>query len=281
MINRTKCGVISITGFPNSGKSTLINSFVKSKISIVSHKVQTTQEAIKGIVNISENQLIFIDTPGMVRVRKHFNKKLSRSIMENENICDINLLIIDVAKKIEKKSFELMKELLDICDNNFLVLNKIDLIERSKLLEISKLVNEKLNFKKTFMISAKKGEGVKSLLNEILNFIPFKPWIFKNNKQSTDKDITFQISEITREKIFQLINKEIPYAVKIETSLQKNKKIYIIEQRILVKKTSHKSIIIGKMGDKIKEIGSRARLDIEKVLKSKVFLKLNVAMKSK
>mgnify|MGYP002061498029 FL=1 len=281
MINRTKCGVISITGFPNSGKSTLINSFVKSKISIVSHKVQTTQEAIKGIVNISENQLIFIDTPGMVRVRKHFNKKLSRSIMENENICDINLLIIDVAKKIEKKSFELMKELLDICDNNFLVLNKIDLIERSKLLEISKLINEKMNFKNTFMISAKKGEGVKFLLNEIINLIPFKPWIFKNKKQSTDKDIIFQISEITREKIFQLINKEIPYTVKIETSLQKNKKIYIIEQRILFKKTSHKSIIIGKMGDKIKEIESRARLDIEKVLKSKVFLKLNVAMKSK
>ena len=281
LINRTKCGVISITGFPNSGKSTLINSFVKSKISIVSHKVQTTQEAIKGIVNISENQLIFIDTPGMVRVRKHFNKKLSRSIMENENICDINLLIIDVAKKIEKKSFELMKELLDICDNNFLVLNKIDLIERSKLLEISKLINEKMNFKNTFMISAKKGEGVKFLLNEIINLIPFKPWIFKNKKQSTDKDIIFQISEITREKIFQLINKEIPYTVKIETSLQKNKKIYIIEQRILFKKTSHKSIIIGKMGDKIKEIESRARLDIEKVLKSKVFLKLNVAMKSK
>ena len=281
MINRTKCGVISITGFPNSGKSTLINSFVKSKISIVSHKVQTTQEAIKGIVNISENQLIFIDTPGMVRVRKHFNKKLSRSIMENENICDINLLIIDVTKKIEKKSFELIKELLEICDNNFLVLNKIDLIERSKLLEISKLINEKLNFKNTFMISAKKGEGVKFLLNEILNLIPFKPWIFKNNKQLTDKDIIFQISEITREKIFQLINKEIPYTVKIETSLQKNKKNYIIEQRILVKKTSHKSIIIGNMGDKIKEIGSRARLDIEKILKSKVLLKLNVAMKSK
>ena len=91
MINRAKCGVISITGFPNSGKSTLINSFVKSKISIVSHKVQTTQEAIKGIINISESQLIFIDTPGMVRVRKHFNKKLSRSIMENENICDIEV----------------------------------------------------------------------------------------------------------------------------------------------------------------------------------------------
>jgi GTP-binding protein Era len=201
--------------------------------------------------------------------------------MENENICDINLLIIDVTKKIEKKSFELIKELLEICDNNFLVLNKIDLIERSKLLEISKLINEKLNFKNTFMISAKKGQGVKFLLNEILNLIPFKPWIFKNNKQSTDKDIIFQISEITREKIFQLINKEIPYTVKIETSLQKNKKIYIIEQKILVKKTSHKSIIIGKMGDKIKEIGSRARLDIEKILKSKVFLKLNVAMKSK
>ena len=281
MISRTKCGVISITGFPNSGKSTLINSFVKSKVSIVSHKVQTTQEAVKGIINISENQLIFIDTPGIVRVRKHFNKRLSRSIMQHENICDINLLVVDVTKKLGKKSLVLIKKLLEVCNDNFLVLNKIDLIERSKLLEISKLFNEEFKFKNTFMISAKKGEGIEFLLNEILNFIPFNPWIYKNKKQSTDKDITFQFSEITREKIFQLINKEIPYTVKIETSLKKTKKIYIIEQRILVKKISHKSIIIGKMGEKIKEIGSRARLDIEKILKSKVFLKLNVVAKSK
>ena len=281
MISRTKCGVISITGFPNSGKSTLINSFVKSKVSIVSHKVQTTQEAIKGIINISENQLIFIDTPGIVRVRKHFNKRLSRSIMQNENICDINLLVVDVTKKLGKKSLALIKKLLEVCNDNFLILNKIDLIERTKLLEISKLFNKEFKFKNTFMISAKKGEGVEFLLNEILNLIPFNPWIYKNKKQSTDKSITFQISEITREKIFQLINKEIPYTVKIETSLKKTKKIYIIEQRILVKKISHKSIIIGKMGEKIKEIGSRARLDIEKILKSKVFLKLNVVAKSK
>lgn len=281
MISRTKCGVISLTGFPNSGKSTLINSFVKSKISIVSHKVQTTQEAIKGIINIAESQLVFIDTPGMVRVRKHFNKKLSRSIMENENICDINLLVVDVTKKLEKKSFDLIQELLQICKNNFLVLNKIDLIERTKLLEISRIINENLIFKNTFMISAKKGEGVDFLLNEILSLIPFQCWIYKNNKQLTDKGLTFQISEITREKIFQLINKEIPYTVKIETSLKKNKKIYIIDQRILVNKISHKSIIIGKMGEKIKEIGSRARHDIEKILKTKVFLKLNVVTKSK
>lgn len=281
MISRTKCGVISLTGFPNSGKSTLINSFVKSKISIVSHKVQTTQEAIKGIINIAESQLIFIDTPGMVRVRKHFNKKLSRSIMENENVCDINLLVVDVTKKLEKKSFDLIQELLQICKNNFLVLNKIDLIERTKLLEISRIINENLIFKNTFMISAKKGEGVDFLLNEILSLIPFQFWIYKNNKQLTDKGLTFQISEITREKIFQLINKEIPYTVKIETSLKKNKKIYIIDQRILVNKISHKSIIIGKMGEKIKEIGSRARHDIEKILKTKVFLKLNVVTKSK
>jgi len=281
LISRTKCGVISLTGFPNSGKSTLINSFVKSKISIVSHKVQTTQEAIKGIINIAESQLVFIDTPGMVRVRKHFNKKLSRSIMENENICDINLLVVDVTKKLEKKSFDLIQELLQICKNNFLVLNKIDLIERTKLLEISRIINENLIFKNTFMISAKKGEGVDFLLNEILSLIPFQCWIYKNNKQLTDKGLTFQISEITREKIFQLINKEIPYTVKIETSLKKNKKIYIIDQRILVNKISHKSIIIGKMGEKIKEIGSRARHDIEKILKTKVFLKLNVVTKSK
>ena len=279
--NPKNSGIVTIIGEVNVGKSSLLNILVKKDVSIITHKSNTTNKQIKGIKSYKNSQIIFIDTPGIVRVRKHFNKRLSRSIMQNENICDINLLVVDVTKKLGKKSLALIKKLLEVCNDNFLILNKIDLIERTKLLEISKLFNEEFKFKNTFMISAKKGEGIEFLLNEILNFIPFNPWIYKNKKQSTDKDITFQISEITREKIFQLINKEIPYTVKIETSLKKTKKIYIIEQRILVKKISHKSIIIGKMGEKIKEIGSRARLDIEKILKSKVFLKLNVVAKSK
>ena len=274
MKNKTKCGVVTLTGFPNAGKSTLINSITKNKISIVSHKVQTTRENIKGIINFGTSQLVFIDTPGIISVRKHFNKTLARSITENQNFCDINLFIFDVNKKIKKLNTNLIKQLLSICDNNILVLNKIDLINRPELLNIAKSLNQKLQFKSTFMISAKKNEGVEVLLKEILSLIPNKKWLYTNISTKTDKDINFQISEITREKIFQLINKEIPYTVKIESSLRKSKKIYMVEQRIFVRKISHKSIIIGKMGDKIKEIGIRARSDIEKILKSKIFLKL-------
>ena len=101
MKNKTKCGVVTLTGFPNAGKSTLINSITKNKISIVSHKVQTTRENIKGIINFGTSQLVFIDTPGIISVRKHFNKTLARSITENQNFCDINLFIFDVNKRIK------------------------------------------------------------------------------------------------------------------------------------------------------------------------------------
>ncbi len=273
-----KCGVIAITGFPNAGKSTLINSFVDSKISIVSHKVQTTQEAIKGIINIKNNQLVFIDTPGIVKTRKHFNKKLSRSIQENANMCDLNLFILDANKKNNQKDFELAKQLIKIYKKNILVINKIDLIQKEHLLVLSKKINEELNFINTFMISAKKIKNVNYLLKEILKIIPERDWLFKKN-EVTDKSKIFQMSEITREKIFQLINKEIPYSIKVETLSKKRKNIFIVDQTIFVQKDSHKSIIIGKLGEKIKEIGSRARPEIEKILSSKVLLRINVLKK--
>lgn len=273
-----KCGVIAITGFPNAGKSTLINSFVDSKISIVSHKVQTTKEAIKGIINIKNNQLVFIDTPGIVKTRKHFDKKLSRSIQENENMCDLNLFILDANKKNNQKDFELAKQLIKIFKKNILVINKIDLIQKEHLLVLSKKINEELNFINTFMISAKKIKNVNYLLKEILKIIPERDWLFKKN-EVTDKIKIFQMSEITREKIFQLINKEIPYSIKVETLSKKRKNIFIVDQTIFVQKDSHKSIVIGKLGEKIKEIGSRARPEIEKILSSKVLLRINVLKK--
>ncbi len=273
-----KCGVIAITGFPNAGKSTLINSFVDSKISIVSHKVQTTKEAIKGIINIKNNQLVFIDTPGIVKTRKHFDKKLSRSIQENENMCDLNLFILDANKKNNQKDFELAKQLIKIFKKNILVINKIDLIQKEHLLVLSKKINEELNFINTFMISAKKIKNVNYLLKEILKIIPERDWLFKKN-EVTDKSKIFQMSEITREKIFQLINKEIPYSIKVETLSKKRKNIFIVDQTIFVQKDSHKSIVIGKLGEKIKEIGSRARPEIEKILSSKVLLRINVLKK--
>ena len=160
---KNKCALVSITGFPNAGKSTLINSFVNKKISIVSHKVQTTQQSIRGILNKGNTQLIFIDTPGVVEFRKHFSKNFSRSITHNEFLCDFNLFILDVTKNLNDKEFFLINKLIKLFKINFLVLNKIDLIEKKKLLNLSKTFNVKYDFSHTFMISAKKKMGIPTL----------------------------------------------------------------------------------------------------------------------
>lgn len=272
---------MSITGFPNAGKSTLINSFIEKKISIVSHKVQTTQQSIRGILNKGKVQIIFIDTPGVVESRRHFSKSFSRAITQNEFICDFNLFILDVTKQLDEKEYFLIKKLTNLFKNNFLILNKIDLVEKRKLLNLSQKINSQYDFKNTFMISAKKKMGLRTLLNKIITTAPKRKWIYTEEKTLTDKSLIFQISEITREKIFQLINKEIPYTVEIKTTIKEEKKIKIINQKIFVKKDSHKSIVIGKQGEKIKQIGTRSRLDIEKLLCQQVYLKLEVFKKKK
>jgi GTP-binding protein Era len=278
---KNKCALVSITGFPNAGKSTLINSFIEKKISIVSHKVQTTQQSIRGILNKGKVQIIFIDTPGVVESRRHFSKSFSRAITQNEFICDFNLFILDVTKQLDEKEYFLIKKLTNLFKNNFLILNKIDLVEKRKLLNLSQKINSQYDFKNTFMISAKKKMGLRTLLNKIVTTAPIRKWIYTEEKTLTDKSLIFQISEITREKIFQLINKEIPYTVDIKTSIKEEKKIYIINQKIFVKKDSHKSIIIGKQGEKIKQIGTRSRLDIEKLIGQQVYLKIEVFKKKK
>ena len=160
---------------------------------------------------------------------------------------------------------------------NILVLNKIDLVKKERLLEISNLLNSKFNFIETFMISEEEKKGIEFLIKKLINNIPNREWIF-NEGIHTDKNINYQISEITREKVFKLLNKEIPYSVKIVTEIENNEKIATVKQQILVKK-SQKSIIIGKNGEKIKMIGTKSRIDIEKLLEKKIFLDLIVKQK--
>ena len=270
-----KCGVILLTGFPNAGKSTLLNSILKNKISIVSHKVQTTKEKISGVLNVNNSQLIFTDTPGIIEKRKYKTKIFSRSIQDEEKKVDINLFIYDLSKTIDKRLLNEINSTIQYFKNNYLILNKIDLVSKDKILECSKFLNSRINFSKTFMVSAKKRKGLEYLTNNLLSEIPERNWKY-NKKIIVTKNINYRISEITREKIFNLINKEIPYSVKIKTKIKNEEKIVKIFQEIFVNKDSQKSIIIGKNAEKIKMIGTRSRIDIEKILKKKVFLDLIV-----
>ena len=274
-IKKYKCGVILLTGFPNSGKSTLLNKILNNKISIVSHKVQTTKEKISGVINLNHSQLIFTDIPGIIQNRKYKTKSLSRSIQDEEEKVDLNLFIYDLSKTIDKKLLIEINTVIQNFRKNWLVLNKIDLISKDRLLKYSEILNSQINFSKTFMISAKKRKRLKFLLNNLVDEIPERNWKY-NAKIQVTKSITYRISEITREKIFNLVNKEIPYLVKIKTKIKNEEKIIKIYQEIYVNKDSQKSIIIGKNGEKIKMIGTRSRIDIEKILKKKVFLDLTV-----
>ena len=274
-IKKYKCGVILLTGFPNAGKSTLLNNILNNKISIVSHKVQTTKEKISGVINLNHSQLIFTDTPGIIQNRKYKTKSLSRSIQDEEEKVDLNLFIYDLSKKIDKKLISEINIIIQNFKKNCLVLNKIDLVSKDRMLKYSEILNSQINFSKTFMISAKKRKGLKFLLNNLIDEIPERNWKY-NGKIKVTKSINYRISEITREKIFNLVNKEIPYLVKIKTKIKNEEKIIKIYQEIYVNKDSQKSIIIGKNGEKIKMIGTRSRIDIEKILKKKVFLDLTV-----
>ena len=270
-----KCGVILLTGFPNAGKSTLLNCILKKKISIISHKVQTTKEKISGILNLNNSQLIFTDTPGILENRKYKTKSLSRSIQDEEKNIDINLFIHDLTKNLDKRFLNEISSIIQHFKKNYLVLNKIDLVSKDKMLRYSEFLNSEINFSKTFMISAKKRKGLEYLINNLISEIPERNWKY-NKKITVTKGINYRISEITREKIFDFTNKEIPYSVKIKTKIKNEEKIVRIFQEIFVNKDSQKSIIIGKNAEKIKMIGTRSRIDIEKILKKKVFLDLIV-----
>lgn len=270
-----KCGLILLTGFPNAGKSTLINKLVKKKISIVSSKVQTTRDEIKGIINYNETQLIFTDTPGIVERRKFNKKRISRTLLNNEIEIDCNLFIFDLNTMINEKILSSVNKITKRFKKNYLILNKIDLVERKILLEASKFFNSRVNFLDTFMISAKKNKGIDFLIKRLITEAPERDWVYEDDVK-TNMDLSFRLSEVTREKVFQLLNKEIPYSIDVLTKVEDKNNLINIFQEIIVKKNSQKAIIIGKNGQKIKMIGTRSRVEMESLLGNKVFLNLVV-----
>ena len=278
--NEQKCGLISLIGFPNSGKSTLVNNLVNSKISIISSKVQTTQKAIRGILTLDKNQMIFIDTPGLLKPKSFLDKNMTRDIYKTFYDSDINLVIFDVRRKVDILAQKFIKNLIKKKNKNILVINKIDLVEKEKLLYVSKKLNEIFKFEDTFMISALKKKGLKELINKVKKEIPKKKWIY-DISDTTDQKDDFICSEITREKIFKFLNKELPYNVRIQTEIVKKKTIYKIFQTIFIKKESQKAILIGKNGEKLKKIAMSSRLEMEKKYKQKIFLEVFVTTEKK
>jgi GTP-binding protein Era len=270
-----------IVGKPNVGKSTLLNHLVGEKVSIVSRKAQTTQKNTTGVITKDNSQLIFFDTPGLNKIEK--NIRISETFKTVAENVDVLIYMVDNTKKSQAIDNQ-FSNWLNINEGRFrkkiLIINKIDCIEKVKLFEITKKINDAINFDETFFISLSKKSGVERFLNWVEKQAYSNEWVFQQNYKSNISKKNF-LSELTREKVFEYIHAEIPYNLEIktdyiETSGNKSLKVY---QTVWLNKRSYKPIILGKEGKSIKMISVQARLDMQKFLKRKVHLFIRLKIK--
>ena len=274
-----KCGTISIIGKPNTGKSTLINALTGVKISAVSDKPNTTRNKILGVYNSENSQIIFLDTPGLQKSSKFLNRIMVQSSYQAIGESDIVLVLIDGSKKSTINTEDIASKIVN--KKPIIAINKIDLIKKSKILNIVNTLKDKFPSVESFIpISALEEEGLGVLIEEIEKVLPVSDKLLPDD-MTTDQTEKFYISEIIREKIFNTFYQEVPYrtAVVIEDVFDK-KKLSSIQAYIIVENSHHKQIIIGKGGSMIKKIGIESRKDIENFLSCKVFLDLRVKIDS-
>lgn len=275
-----KCGFISIIGRPNVGKSTLMNHLLGQKISITSKKAQTTRLPIRGIANYPQAQLILLDTPGFqLKYQNALSRRLNDHILASIRSSELILWVVEATRFTETDQ-KLLKQLPDRA-KVFLVINKKDLFhhvaEKQTFIEQLSLL---YSFQGLFAVSAKYHHGLEELIQEIIHLLPESPALYPE-EMITDRSSHFLVSEIIREKIFRYLGQELPYAISVQISeFKETPKLVHINANLLVEKTSHKGILIGKNGEKLKKIGSKARLDIENLLQKKAFLQTWVKVKA-
>ena len=279
MASVMKSGFINIFGRPNAGKSTLLNALMGEKLAIVSPKVQTTRHRIKGILTEKEYQLIFSDTPGIIEPKYKLHEKMMQAVKSALEDADVALLLVDVKENWEDCDEIFTK--LNLKVPAVVVVNKIDIVPEKQIKEAIEYFSSKPYCKKVITISALSGINKKKLINALLEFIPEGDPFYEGDDIS-DLNTRFFVSELIREKIYQLAEDEIPYhtAVLIREYQEKNTLVKIVAD-IIVHRETQKAILIGEKGSMIKKIGSEARKDIEAFIQRKVFLELFVKVKPK
>lgn len=284
MMQETRCGFVALIGAPNAGKSTLLNQFVGAKVSIVSSKIQTTRTKVLGIRIYDKTQIIFVDTPGLFKPQKTLEKAMVNAAEKQAQESDVNIFVVDVEKCLKNASYLIdLVSSLKIDDKKcYLALNKIDLVKKSDLLQFLMRVDKEFNFLNIYLISATDGDGVEDMLDNISSHLPYGPWLFPED-QISDMPMRLMAAEITREKLFLLLNEELPYSITVETekweekqSTSKKQGSVSIHQIIYVKRDNHKPIVLGKGGQKIKKVGIMARKELEEILDYKVNLFIHV-----
>ncbi len=277
----TRCGFIAIIGAPNAGKSTLVNRIVGAKVSIVSHKVQTTRMPIRGIATAGQSQLIFIDTPGIFEPKRRLDRAMVKSAWGGAGDADIVVLMVDAARGLDDDVARILDKIGGTHGARLLVLNKIDRLEdKDRLLKLTAEITARQKFDRIFMIAALGGDGVADLTNYLAAHVPPGPWHYPEDEIS-DLPMRMLASEITREKILHRLHDELPYAITVETlSWKKLRNGGVrIEQNIFVERDSQKKIVLGKGGATVKEISMASRIELAKLLDHTVDLFLFVKVR--
>lgn len=277
-----RCGFVAIIGAPNAGKSTLVNKLVGSKVSIVSRKVQTTRIMIRGIAMTGQTQIVLVDTPGIFKPRKRLDRAMVQTAWAGANDADYVILLLDAVRGIDEDVTRIIVRLRDARTPLMLVLNKVDRVgDKAQLLPLVERLSQDLKFEEIFMVSALNGDGVAALLKALGTRMPLGPWHFPADDAS-DLPMRLLAAEITREKIYNRLHQELPYAITVETSDWQNfkNKSVRIEQTIYVEQESQKKIVVGKGGQAIKAISSEARAELADIVGHPVHLFLFVKVRS-
>ncbi|WP_310622158.1 GTPase Era [Flexibacterium corallicola] len=271
--DNSSAGFVALIGAPNAGKSTLLNHLVGLKVSIVTHKVQTTRSLIRGVAIEGDSQIIFVDTPGIFQPKRRLERAMVDSAWGGAKDADIIAVLIDAKKGIDESVEKILVELQNIKMPKVLILNKVDITKREKLLDLAKKANEYTNFDDTFMVSALNGSGTKDIMQYFAKKMPQGPWLYPED-QASDVPLRMLAAEITREKLYLRLHQELPYISTVETDRWEEKKdgSVRIEQTIFVERDSQKSIVLGKNGQTIKNISQKAREEMKEAFEQNIHL---------
>lgn len=271
-----KSGFVSLVGRPNVGKSTLMNAMVGRKVAITSSKPQTTRNIIQGIYNDENTQIVFVDTPGIHKPTHKLGSYLNEQAYFSIHDVDIILMLVDINEEFGKGDTFVLEKIKEANKPVILILNKIDKVSNEDILEKINFYKDLYDFAEIVPVSAIKKRNIDELIKTLRKYLPDSIRYYDEN-QITNKPLTFMISEIVREKVFELTEQEVPHALTcIVENIERKRDSYYIQSTIIVDRDSLKKIIIGSRGSKVKEIGIRARKELEAFLDKKVYLEIYV-----
>jgi len=278
----TRAGFIALIGEPNAGKSTLLNRMVGAKVSIVTHKVQTTRARIRGVALEGESQLVFVDTPGLFKPRRRLDRAMVAAAWGGAADADVVVLLVEAHRGVPEGVEAILEGLGDIARGRkvALAINKIDRVKPETLLSLTQDLNARFPFAETFMISAERGHGVEALRRWLAGQLPEGPWLYPED-QIADLPLRMIAAETTREKLTLRLHQELPYQLTVETEAWQERKdgSARIDQLIYVTRDGHKGIVLGNKGETIKAVSKAAREELEEFLGRRVHLFLQVKVR--